>query len=152
MDPLTALIWAAVFVAAAVIAPLRARLLLSRAKPRALQCHARIARRLARLVPYYEFDDERFFDSDGAPAPVAARRRAGFEHLAGQLGGRSPETIRRTEALASGLSDLQFTAAYRVPFPYRAFVSRHLKTGALLEASSRVEVVDVDGRTAYDLT
>src|SRR5262249_7905468 len=59
----------------------RARLHLSRAKPRSLQGHARIARWLARLVPYYEFDDGRFFDSDGAAPSVAARRRAGFARL-----------------------------------------------------------------------
>ena len=29
------------------------------------------------LVPFYDYDEDRFFRSDGAPADVAARRRAG---------------------------------------------------------------------------
>lgn len=122
------------------------------AKHRSLGGHARLARRLARLVPYYEFDDEQFFESDGADADVAARRRQGFARLAGALRQRAPEAIRRTAALATGVSDMQFTSAYRVPFPYRAYVARHLKIGSLLHESHGVHVTDVDGNAAYDLT
>ena len=57
------------------VATLRKRLELSRAKHRSLSGHARIARRLARLLPFYEYGEERFFCSDGAPADIAARRR-----------------------------------------------------------------------------
>src|SRR5262249_23838376 len=130
----------------------RARLHLSRAKPRSLQGHARIARWLARLVPYYEFDDGRFFDSDGAAPSVAARRRAGFARLSIALAQQSAETIERTEAVAPSISDLQFTTAYRVPFPYRAYVSRHLKVGGFVRESDGVRVTDIDGHVAYDLT
>jgi len=44
------------------------RLALSRAKHRSLAGHARLARRVARLVPYYEHGEEVFFQTDGAPA------------------------------------------------------------------------------------
>src|SRR5262245_63872542 len=84
--------------AAAAAGPLRARLLLSRAKHRSLQGHARLARWLARRVPFYEFDDDRFFSSDGAPATVAQTRRAGFARLALSLGQRSPDSVRATGA------------------------------------------------------
>jgi glutamate-1-semialdehyde 2,1-aminomutase len=57
------------------------RLELSQAKHRSLAGHAHMARRLASFVPFYDFDEERFFDSDGAPADVAALRRAGFFRL-----------------------------------------------------------------------
>src|SRR5262245_11377185 len=70
--------------AAALCLPaLRMRLELSRAKHPSLTGHARIARRVAALVPYYAYDEQRFFRSDGAPAPIAERRRAGFTKLAG---------------------------------------------------------------------
>jgi glutamate-1-semialdehyde 2,1-aminomutase len=149
MDLLTAALAAAVLAAGAW---LRTRLHLSRAKHRSLQGHARIARRLARLVPFYEFDERRFFDSDGAPPAVAARRRSGFARLSTALAEQSAETIARTDAIAPGISDLQFTAAYRVPFPYRSYVNRHLRIGALLCESDGVRVTDLDGRSAYDLT
>ena len=55
------------------------RLELSRAKHRSLDGHSRWARRLARLVPFYEYDAARFFSVDGAPEEVAARRRGTSE-------------------------------------------------------------------------
>src|SRR5262245_2284571 len=137
---------------AAVLAPaLRSRLLLSLAKHRSLQGHARLARWLARRMPGYEFDEERFFNSDGAPREVVAVRRAGFERLADLLLARAPQTVRDTDALEPAVSDLQFTRAYRVPFQYRGYVNRHLRIGSLVRDTSGVQVTDLDGNVAYDL-
>ena len=55
----------------------RLRLALSAAKHRSLAGHARWSRRIARLLPYYEYSEQRFFVADGAPEEVAERRRAG---------------------------------------------------------------------------
>ena len=44
-----------------------ARLELASAKHRSLAGHARIARRIASLIPFYEYGEERFFCSDDAP-------------------------------------------------------------------------------------
>src|SRR5262249_38243741 len=54
------------------------RLLLSRAKHPSLGGHARIARLLARLVRYYEYDETQFFNADDAPTGIGAAGRAGF--------------------------------------------------------------------------
>src|SRR5262245_59832349 len=131
---------------------LRPRLQLAKAKHPSLQGHVRLARWLARRVPYYQFDDECVFNSDGAPPEIANRRRPGMDRLAGRLQSRARETIRTTDALAPSASDLQFTTAYRVPFPYRTFVNRRLKLGALLSETNGVLVTDLDGNVAYDLT
>ena len=108
------------------VVTLRRRLDLSHAKHRSLAGHARIARRLAAFVPFYEYDEARFFCSDGAPAEIAARRRAGSRRLSALYRKRFAETIRRTAEAASGISDLQFTGAYRVPFQYSRYVRTHL--------------------------
>ena len=142
---------AVLLAALAALRPLSDRLRLSRAKHRSIHGHARLAKRLARLVPYYEFDEGRFFDSDGAPAAVAGDRRRGFFRLATLLRERADQTIRRSEQLSSGISDLQFTSAYRVPFPYRALVRRHLNVGALTHETHGVEVVNVDGHASLDV-
>jgi glutamate-1-semialdehyde 2,1-aminomutase len=136
---------------AASLGPLKRRLDLSRAKHRSLAGHARLARRVARLVPYYEYDEDRFFSSDDAPAEIAAQRRAGFMRLAALYAGRYPETRRLTAEVADGVSDLQFTGAYRVPFQYSRLVRRHLGTGAFLQSSAGVTVTDLDGNRFYDL-
>ena len=141
--------------AAALVASLqklKTRLELSRVKHRSLAGHSRIARRIAALVPFYEYDEMRFFRSDDAPAEIAARRRAGFMRLSELYRERFAETLRLTEAVEDSLSDLQFTGAYRVPFQYSRFVGKHLKVGAFLHASSGVSLTDLDGNHFYDLT
>src|SRR5580704_8358288 len=128
------------------------RLELSQAKHRSLAGHARMARRLAGFVPFYDYDEDRFFDSDGAPADVAALRRAGFFRLSELYRTRFAETIRRSAEAAETISDLQFTGAYRVPFQYRRVVRAHLPLGAFLQSSEGVTVTDLDGNRFYDLT
>src|SRR5271156_3241118 len=74
---------AAIAVTAVAVPKLQARLQLSRAKHRSLTGHAKMSRLVARLIPFYEFDLNEFFNSDGAPAEVATRRQDGFFRLAG---------------------------------------------------------------------
>ena len=115
--------------------------------------HARMARRLAALVPFYEYDEAQFFNSDGAPADIAARRRAGFERLSALYATRFAETIRCSAEVADGISDLQFTDAYRVPFQYSRYRAR--APAVRPPSSSRrdgVTVTDLDGNRFYDLT
>ena len=54
--------------------------------------------------------------------------------------------------MAGGVSDLQFTDAYRVPFQYSRIVRQHLPLGSFLQSSGGVTVTDLDGNTFYDLT
>jgi len=134
------------------VATLRKRLELSQAKHRSLAGHSRIARRLAALVPSYDYGDDRFFCSDGAPADIAARRRAGFARLSALYRTRFAETIRRTAEASEAISDLQFTGAYRVPFQYRRMVQAHLPAAAMVQSSNGVTITDLDGNSSYDLT
>ncbi|HEY2245293.1 MAG TPA: aminotransferase class III-fold pyridoxal phosphate-dependent enzyme [Xanthobacteraceae bacterium] len=134
------------------VAALRKRLELSQAKHPSLSGHARIARRLARFVPFYEYDAERFFCSDGAPHDIAARRRAGFKELSQIYRTCFAETIRATAEAAESLSDLRFTSAYRVPFQYRRMVRAHLPSASFVESSLGVTLTDLDGNGSYDLT
>jgi glutamate-1-semialdehyde 2,1-aminomutase len=111
-----------------------------------------MSRQLAKLVPFYEYGEERFFRSDGAPTEVAARRRDGFQRLTQLLQRRAPRTIELGEELESGMSDLSFTKSYCVPFQYARYVKKQLKVGSLAHESSGVGVTDLDGNVAYDLT
>jgi glutamate-1-semialdehyde 2,1-aminomutase len=136
----------------ASFAKVQQRLALSRAKHQSLTGHSRMARRIARLVPFYEFDDQTFFSSDDAPDDIAARRRTGFMRLAALYETRFAETVRRTTEVVDGISDLQFTDLYRVPFQYGRLVQAHLRSGTFLQSSSGVTVTDLDGNRFYDLT
>ena len=131
---------------------LRLRLQLSRAKHRSLTGHSRMARRFASQVPFYEYGESRFFQTDGAPENIVAARRAGFERLSKLFAVRFKKTAELTDEIAGSVSDLQFTSRYRVPFQFSAYVRRHFKSGSFVESSSGVTVTDLDGNRLYDVT
>ena len=150
--PILSLSAAAVAGAAAAFPKLKARLELSRAKHRSLSGHSKMSRRVAGLIPFYEFSIDEYFRSDGAPAEIAARRKEAFFALAKLYGERYAKGRQMTAEAASRISDLQFTRAYRVPFQYSRLVKENLGTSAFVQSSSGVTVTDVDGNVFYDLT
>jgi glutamate-1-semialdehyde 2,1-aminomutase len=130
----------------------RRRLELSRAKHRSLTGHSRMAKRIAGLIPGYAYDEERFFGSDDAPLEVQARRRAAFRRLCAEFAQRFERSAAMTAQAREGLSDLQFTGSYRVPFQYSPYLREHLKIGGFVQSSSGVTVQDLDGNVFHDLT
>lgn len=134
------------------LAKLWARLELSKAKHGSLAGHARIARYISSLIPFYEFDEKLFFGSDGPPDEIAARRRSGFLRLSALYRDRFPKTRSLTAEAKEGISDLQLTAAYRVPYQYSRFVREHLDAGVFVQSSSGTMLTDLDGNRFYDLT
>ncbi|MGQ0653392.1 MAG: aminotransferase class III-fold pyridoxal phosphate-dependent enzyme [Betaproteobacteria bacterium] len=139
--------------AAALCLPaLKARLELSRAKHPSLAGHARIARRLAALIPGYGYESSRFFRADGAPDEVEARRRVSFARLSALYRHRYARTLALTAEAKEALSDLQFTAAYRVPFQFSRMAREHLPVGAFVASADGVMLTDLDGNRFYDLT
>ncbi len=129
----------------------RARLALSRAKHGSLTGHVRWGQRIARQIAFYDYDEARFFAADDAPPEIAARRRAGFDRLSALYAERFAKTVAATKDLREGLSDLQFTARYRVPFQFSRLVRERLATGAFYESSSGTTVTDLDGNVFHDL-
>ena len=131
---------------------MKSRLELSKAKHPSLRGHSRIGRFVATLVPFYEYGEAQVFRSDGAPDEVADQRHAGFMRLAALYRDRFAKSVAMTDDAKDSISDLQFTAAYRVPFQYSRYVRQHLRAGSFVAASSGVRVTDLDGNSLYDLT
>ncbi|HEY8975587.1 MAG TPA: aminotransferase class III-fold pyridoxal phosphate-dependent enzyme [Burkholderiaceae bacterium] len=153
MEPSTLAFCALLLAALAVLAPrIKRRLELSRAKHRSLTGHSKMAKRVAGFLPGYAYDEARFFGSDGAPQEFQQRRRAGFAGLVALYTERFARSAALTAQASSGISDLQFTGSYRVPFQYSPYLRQHLKTGSFLQSSSGVTVTDLDGNTFHDLT
>ena len=128
------------------------RLELSRAKHRSLAGHSRIAKRIAGLLPGYNYDETVFFNSDGASSAVVERRRDGFFKLAALYAARFPQSVAMTASAREIISDMQFTGRYRVPYQYSDFLSRHIKSASFVKASQGVTVTDLDDNVFYDLT
>jgi glutamate-1-semialdehyde 2,1-aminomutase len=153
MTPATlALIVLGMLVALWLLRRLQLRLELSRAKHRSLAGHSKWSRRLAKLVPFYEYDENQFFAADDAPRDVAVARRGAFDRLAALYAQRFAKSAQASAEIERGVSDVQFTARYRVPFQFSAFVRRHLKGGNFVQSSSGATVTDLDGNVLYDLT
>ncbi len=149
MIPLYALVAAALPVAGM---KLKRRLELSRAKHPSLAGHPRMARFVASLLPFYEYDEARFFNCDDAPAEVARRRRQGFARLAEIYRARFAETGRLSAEISADLSDLQFTDRYRAPFQFSRYVRERLASNNVMRGSSGVKVTDLDGNDSFDLS
>ena len=149
---LTALAGTGLAALAALLPKARQRLELSLAKHPSLTGHSRIAKRVAAQLPGYSYGEARFFASDGAPADVQARRRAGLLRLAEQSNARSPRSMALTRQAQASISDLQFTSAYRVPFQYAEVLRQHLGVGAFMQRSDGVTLTDLDDQRFYDLT
>ena len=92
-----------------LIRKIQIRLRLSRAKHPSLAGHAKMSRRVARLVPFYEFSEDKLFSADGAPTNIAQQRKTAFERLAKQFRERSPNSVAMSESLEDSISDVLFT-------------------------------------------
>jgi glutamate-1-semialdehyde 2,1-aminomutase len=136
----------------ALLPAARRRLQLSRAKHRSLAGHSRMAKRLARWVPGYAYDEAQFFVADGAPDDVGAQRRAALQRLGAEFDQRFAKTLDATATARESIPDLRFTGRYRVPFQFSPVLRAHVQVGAFLQSSDGVQVQDLDGNRFYDLT
>lgn len=136
----------------ALLPAARQRLQLSRAKHRSLAGHSRMAKRLARWVPGYAYDEAQFFAADGAPAAVAAQRRAALQRLGAEFDTRYAKTLAATAEARESIPDLRFTGRYRVPFQFSPVLRAQVQVGGFLQSSDGVQVQDLDGNRFYDLT
>lgn len=136
----------------ALLPRLKRRLELSAAKHPSLAGHSRLAKRIARLVPFYALEGDDFFSADGAPAGIRSMRAAALGELAATYARRFARTSEQTRVASASISDLQFTGRYRVPFQFRQTVMEALPSGGFVQSSSGVVLLDLDGNSFYDLT
>lgn len=111
-----------------------------------------MAKRLARLLPGYHFDEQMFFKCDNAPLEIQNLRRQAFFKISEVLKARHPLSIQASATAREDITDMQFIAAYRVPFQFSPLVQAHLKVGSFLQSAAGVHVTDLDGQSFYDLT
>lgn len=128
------------------------RLLLSRAKHPSLRGHSKWSRRIARLVPYFDYGDIGFLCSDNAPTEIVRNRQRAIDRLKEHFQTRQSKSIQLTRELESSISDIHFTQTYRVPFPYREPINRMFKSSSFAVETSGVMVRDIDDNWSYDLT
>src|SRR5262245_5618299 len=77
-----------------------------------------LSRTLSSWVRRFEYDRTAFFQADGADGSLADRRSAGLDRLAATLAAQHARSAEWSAALRHGFSDLRFTDASRVPYPF----------------------------------
>ncbi|WP_424859099.1 aminotransferase class III-fold pyridoxal phosphate-dependent enzyme [Tepidimonas sp. HKU77] len=127
------------------------RLQLSRAKHPSLAGHVRMAKRVARALPAYQWQAPQAFALDGAPPPIVQQRRAAWQALGERLRERAPRTLALTAQARDGMPDLRLTGRYRVPYPF-AELARELPIGAFWARNDGPWLVDLDDNRYFDLT
>lgn len=127
------------------------RLQLSFAKHPSLRGHSKWSRRISRYVQFFEYGEEEFFASDGAPVEIVKQRQRGMARLKKNIQKKFPTTTAFSQSLEDSISDVRFTNAYKVPFPYRTHLAKELTSTSIVEESQGVKIKDLDGNWSYDL-
>ena len=111
-----------------------------------------LLRMLSRRVRTRYYSDAQFFRADGASEPLVERRRAGIERLAAFFRDQYPQSMAWGTQLRESFSDLRFTDANRVPFPFARYMHEHFNLAAVVTASDGPRLQHLDGHWTLDVS
>lgn len=110
------------------------------------------SRLLSSCVKTNDYTQEAFFKADGADETTAARRRRALDRLAGHFQEHHSKSIAWGNEIRDGLSDLRFTDAGRVPFPFARVMREKFNLCSVVTASQGPMLRDLDGHWSLDVT
>jgi glutamate-1-semialdehyde 2,1-aminomutase len=140
-------------IAIIVIVTVAARWLARQAVTLRAQALTPIALRLlARCVKRNDLSDEDFYRADGAGLREVERRQAAIARLTRLFRERYPESIAWAAGIRDSFSDLRFTDANRVPFPFARFVRERFNVATVVTESDGPRVRDLDGNWTLDVS
>ncbi|MGE3176712.1 MAG: aminotransferase class III-fold pyridoxal phosphate-dependent enzyme [Vicinamibacterales bacterium] len=111
-----------------------------------------LSRLLSRVVGNRDYSDDEFYGADGAPAPVVTRRRAALRSLVQVTAERHPRIETWEDELKNGLSDLRFTDATRVPFPFARMMRDVFQLSSVVDESRGPWLRHTHGRWTLDVS
>ena len=152
-DAWTTSMWMVALGSLGIVASLAARWVLRHALTvRAQALTPLVLRHLARWVKRRDLSDAEFYAADGAAEREIERRRAGIERLTRLFRERCPQSLAWAESIRDSFSDLRFTDANRVPFPFARFMRERFNLAAVVTASDGPRVRDLDGNWTLDMS
>jgi glutamate-1-semialdehyde 2,1-aminomutase len=111
-----------------------------------------LSRILSRWVKTNDYLGQEFFRADGADEPIVTRREQALDRLAAFFQDEQPQSISWGNAIRDGLSDLRFTDAGRVPFPFARVMREKFNLCSVVTASKGPKLLDIDGHWSLDVT
>jgi glutamate-1-semialdehyde 2,1-aminomutase len=112
----------------------------------------RLARLMSRWVRTHSHSDDAFFRADGAGDPWVAGRQWAIDRLAAVLQARHAQSIAWGQGIRHAFSDLRFTDANRVPYPFQRFMRDRFDLCTVVTESDGPRLRDVDGQWSLDVS
>jgi glutamate-1-semialdehyde 2,1-aminomutase len=113
---------------------------------RALALAPSISRVLSSWLRSCSYSENRFLRADGAGEQWVERRRKALNGLSNLLKAQGPQSIAWGNEVRDGLSDLRFTDANRVPFPFMRVMREKFTLTSVVTASTGPWLRDLDSR------
>ena len=118
---------------------------------RAMALAPALSRRLSKWVHSYDYADEEFLRADGAGEPWIELRQKALDRLAMFFQAHYAKSMAWGNAIRESFSDLRFTDANRVPFPFRRVMREKFNLCSVVTASKGPRLHDLDGHWSLDV-
>jgi glutamate-1-semialdehyde 2,1-aminomutase len=119
---------------------------------RALALTPSISRMLSNWLRSRSYSEDEFLRADGAGGQWVERRRKALNGLANVLEAQGPKSIAWGHEVRDSFSDLRFTDANRVPFPFMRVMREKFALSSVVTASTGPWLRDLDGRLTLDIS
>src|SRR5262245_45768776 len=111
-----------------------------------------LSRWLSNWVKSRDYTEDEFLRADGAPESCVDIRKKALDRLAGSLQTRYGRSIAWAKSIREGFSDLRFTDANRVPFPFVRVMREKFDLCSVVVASQGPKLQSLDGDWTIDVS
>ncbi len=111
-----------------------------------------VSRRLSEWVKSLDYSDQEVLGADGAGDPWVQRRKEAIDRLAGFFQKHCAKSIAWGNDVRGSFSDLRFTDANRVPFPFMRMMREKFSLCSVVTASNGPKLSDLDGNWSLDVS
>ena len=110
------------------------------------------SRRLSHWVRARDYAEDEFLQADGAGERWVQGRREALTRLASTFHEQHAQSIAWGTAIRESFSDLRFTDACRVPFPFLRVIRDKFNLCSVVTASQGPKLRDLDGNWTLDVS
>jgi glutamate-1-semialdehyde 2,1-aminomutase len=106
---------------------------------------------VSKILPKYVIGEDKFFNCDGCSPEIAEKRKQAIMKLSENWKKKYPKCREFSAELKKMISDLRFTSARCFP-AFNEVVNSYLDPSMALDRTEGVDVVDIDGNKAMDIS